>query len=344
MSVARAAGAAGLAIAAGLAPWAAQATPDMTGHDVVLASPPQKIADLWFAHNGVMVMLGAADRIVATVDRPKDQPWMFAIAPTLRKARWMPAQTPDIETLVHDGVQLVFIPQGEALRQECQAAGLPTAAMSFDSEEGLRRSVALTADMLGDPQAQAIARAYQQHLDEILKLVSSRVSDLPVEQRARVLHLQSLTPLKADGEGTLIDRWITVAGGRNAATGLHGNHMPITYEQILAWDPDVIILPGDAPDPESLPDHAAWDALRAVRSGLVYRNPKGVFPWDRYGPEFVLQVEWAAKLLHPGRFQDIDLNTATRDFYRTFYHAGISRDDADAILRAQAPAADRSSQ
>ena len=44
---------------------------------------------------------------------------------------------------------------------------------------------------------------------------------------------------------TLIDTWINVAGGTNAAgKDVQGNMQQVTFEQIQAWDPDVIIMMG----------------------------------------------------------------------------------------------------
>ena len=59
----------------------------------------------------------------------------------------------------------------------------------------------------------------------------------------------------------------------------------------------------------------------------MYLNPKGVFTWDRYGPEEVLQIQWAAQTLHPDLFADIDIQAATRAFYRDYYE--YTQTDAD---------------
>jgi len=311
---------------------------DMAGHAVVTAGPPRRIADLWFAHNGVMVMLGAADRIVATVDRRGDYPWMYRVAPVLGRAAWMAANTPDIEALVQARTDLVFIPQGEALRAECEQARLPVAAMTFSDVDGLRRSIALTAEILDDDGARAVARRYDAALTRTLADVARRVADVPEGKRPRVLHVESLSPLRVDGAGTIIDAWIRAAGGRNAASDITGNKRPVTLEQVIAWNPDVVVVSGVGSGLDAAGDRAAWDAVPAVKQGHVLRNPRGVFPWDRYGPEFLLQVRWAAKAFYPERFGDVDIVSDTREFYRDFYRYDLGVEEARAILAARPPA------
>ena len=90
--------------------------------------------------------------------------------------------------------------------------------------------------------AVAVAEDYVDYLQERLDWVSSRVSDIPEEERTTIAHGSSIYELDFDGANTIIDQWITYAGGINAAAeGLEGNLQTITMEQVLEWDPDVLI-------------------------------------------------------------------------------------------------------
>ena len=155
-----------------------------------------------------------------------------------------------------------------------------------------------------------------------------------------VLHIASLGPLKVDGADTIVEQWIKAAGGRNAAIGLDGNLQTVSIEQVLAWHPDVVILAANAGNIDQSPDAALWNTLDAVREHRVDRNPAGVFPWDRYGPEVALQLRWAAQVLHPEQFshaQGGSLPQQTQAFYKQFFHYTLSRDDAQRILAGLPP-------
>ncbi|MBB2204695.1 ABC transporter substrate-binding protein [Gluconacetobacter takamatsuzukensis] len=307
---------------------------DMAGQSVTVPDHPARIADLWFAHNAVTIMLGAAGRIAVTNDLPPTRPWMYRVAPDLYRATGVVGMVPNVEMLRHADVDVAFVSSDSPALEPMRRIGLPVVQAGFTDEASLRQAVALTAEVLGDPQAHEVAGRYVAMLDATRDRVAAAVSDIPEGRRPRVLHIQSLVPLKIDGTHTIIDDWITRAGGRNAAD-IPGNMHPVSVEQVAAWDPDVIIFGGDAGafDPAS----AQWAGLRAVRAGRVYRNPVGVFPWDRYGIEYPLQLLWTAQTLYPERFVKLDMIGDTILFYHDFFGYDLSHADAARILAAKGP-------
>ena len=82
----------------------------------------------------------------------------------------------------------------------------------------------------------------------------------------------------------------------------------------------------------------AWTGLTAVKNDAVYANPSGVFAWDRYSGEEALQVLWAAKLLNPDKFADINIEQETKDFYKLFYGCELTDDQVNRILTGENPA------
>ena len=50
-----------------------------------------------------------------------------------------------------------------------------------------------------------------------------------------------------------------------------------------------------------------------------------------------LQIQWAAKQLHPALFPQLDMVKATQDFYQKFYDYSLSANDAQRILKALPP-------
>jgi iron complex transport system substrate-binding protein len=307
---------------------------DDSGREVTVPAQVHRIADGWYAHHVLLMTLGAGQRIVATVNHPQGQPWMFKVLPSLGQATAINGTAFNVETLLSDRVDLVFTSTGDRQAMAYEQAGVPVMRMGYTDLAGLQRSMLATAQALGSAQALERAKAYNRYLDEQLATVKARVADVPQAQRPRVLHIASLDPLKVDGSDTLIDQWIQLAGGRNAAVGLKGNLQPVSAEQLLVWQPDVIVLAANAGDisPSSL-----LQQLPAVQQGHVVRNPAGVFPWDRYGTEVALQLEWAAQQLHPERFKEVDMVAKTMDFYRRFFDYPLTTAEAQRILKGLAP-------
>ncbi len=169
--------------------------------------------------------------------------------------------------------------------------------------------------------------------------MKAQTENLSDDQRPSVLHGNSVYTLNLDGTGTIIDDWIDVAGGKNANTESTTANAQATFsmEQVISWNPDVIIT-GKAGEAEKILADPAWADINAVKNQKVYVNPKGVFGWDRYGVEELLQVQWAAATLHPELFGDLDIKGKVSDFYAANLDYQLTDDDIERILSAQDPA------
>jgi iron complex transport system substrate-binding protein len=329
-------------------PSPAQAThviTDSTGATVQVPTTINRIADSWPAHNEVLQLLGAGDKIVATVLTPKTTPWLYTIDPALNNAQTVfTSTTVTTEKLTAARPDVVFVSNNSQLAAKTTELGIPTLQLIFQNFDDLKKVVTTTADVLG-PDAQAQATAYNSYLDTTLASVSAKTATVPTASRPKVLHISTLDPLVIDGTDSIIDSWITAAGGRNAAS-VSGTLKPVSTEQIAQWNPDVIILGTNAggsagAGAETLAKLAAdpfFGQLAAVRNHRTYINPAGAYLWDRYSAEEALQVQWAAKLLHPELFTDLDMVAATKSFYTRFLHYDLTDEQAGRILAAQNPA------
>ena len=184
------------------------------------AAPAHRIADLWYAHNAMTVMLGAGDRIVVTTDSPSAQPWMYRLAPGLRRATVVAASPVNAEALLAAKVDLAIVGR-PAEADHLKGLGIPSMACRVVDMASLRDCVNKTADAIGDATAHARARAYGAYLDSVVARLDRGLNGVPAEARPRVLHVGSLVPLRADGADTLIDDWIRRSGGRNVAGAQH---------------------------------------------------------------------------------------------------------------------------
>lgn len=317
------------------------ATPHARQQDAGAAAPAlppdAPILNGWPAHGSVLIMLGAAKRIVATVNQPRSRPWMYRVAPSLHHALQSPDRTFVMEDLLERNVQLAFLTPSDPSADKLASMGIRVIKTSFNDVASMRECILLTARELGG-DAPERARVYLDYLDREVAEMARWRERLPARAgRPGVLHIPAWSPtLQADGGHTIIDEWIQAAGGRNAATGLEGNLRPVTLEQLLAWDPEVLIESATA-SRQQRPE--GYRQLRAVRNQRVHVNPDGVFPWDRYGCEFPLQLRWAASRLHPDAMPgDDDLVARMQDFYRRFYGYVLEKSDAQRILKGEKPA------
>jgi iron complex transport system substrate-binding protein len=315
---------------------------DAAGRVVEIPLQVNRVVDLWPANHGIVLIVGGADKLVGTVAMAKKQPWFQKLYPRIKEVPVVSAASNDIniETLIglHPDVILMSYAGGmPAWMDRAASARIPVVLMPAVSFDDIKKTILMTGEVLGPKESAAareLADYYQHNIDRVRAVTAA----IPIEKRPRVLHSMQTGVLAIDGVQSLVDNWINIAGGRNAAD-VKGLGKLVTMEQVLKWNPDVIIC-GTAPNAENkqkICSDPQWSGIKAVKEGRVYVNPTGVYLWDRHSAEGALQVLWAAKLLHPESFRDLDLKKETAEFYRRFFHYQLTDGDYASILGATAP-------
>jgi iron complex transport system substrate-binding protein len=315
---------------------ATQTVTDMMGNTVQIPATVDRVADFWNAHNEVVLMLGAGDKIVATTSIIHSMSMFNKVYPrigTIPAPFDSTTKVVTMEDTVAAKPDIAILSDGmNKSADQLTAGGIPVVTLYFTTFEDLKKCFLLTGSILGG-DAKAKAEKYNDYLDTKLSEIKAVTSKIPADKKPSVLHINSLKPLQVDGNKTLIDTWINVAGGTNAAgNDVSGNQKAVTFEQIQAWDPDVIIMMGTTADKESVMNDPKWKDLKAVKNGKLYLNPKGVFYWDRYGAEEALQIQWAAKTLYPDLFKDLDIKDVLKKFYTEFFNYSLTDDDINSIM------------
>lgn len=321
-------------------------TDDM-GNQVTVPTNVKRVVDGYPFHSETLAILGAASKEVGSINSAKTLPWLYKVVPAYNKVPTVftsetEANVEEIVKLKPDVVFLAGQKGGNPLAAQLKKAGIPAVQISFQDIAGMKKSITMTAEVLG---GSAVARGEKlnNYLDSQFAKVTKVTSTIPDSQKPSVLHFCTQNPLTVDGTGSLMDYWIKAAGGKNAAT-VAGSSKEVTAEQVLQWNPDIIIAGRTHDNGFAASDSAAtvysntvFASLNAVKNKRVVDNPIGAFLWDRFGPEEGLQVVWAAKTFHPDLFKDINLNRETKNFYKTFLNYSLTDSDVNKILAAQAP-------
>lgn len=170
--------------------------------------------------------------------------------------------------------------------------------------------------------------------ERILADLAAVRADLPDADRPRVYYGRGADGLQT-GVGDAINiELLKYAGARNVAENVESarNLASVSLEQVLAWDPDVI-LTTDPNFYDLVWTHKVWSDLRAVRAGRVYLSPTLPFGWFDRPPSAnrLIGLKWLLAVLYPDRFGK-DLEAETRCFYKTFYHLDLSDDQMARVL------------
>ena len=223
---------------------------------------------------------------------------------------------------------------------EVNQAGLKGVRVSFQDFDGLKKTVRITAEVLGD-KAPAVAESYIKELEDNIQFVESRIKDVKEAQRPTVLHItKGIDLLMIDGGKSMIGEWIKMAGGKSVLPD-EANMVTVTMESIVEANPDVIIIGSSGNKAqaaiEKIKSAPSWQSISAVKNNRVYANPTGTFPWDRYSAEEALQILWAAQLFHPEKFKDVNMVEKTQGFYKKYYGYALSKKNAEQILKGLSP-------
>jgi iron complex transport system substrate-binding protein len=235
--------------------------------------------------------------------------------PTMQLAN----REPQVEAILNARPDVVLTLHREAV-DRLAALGLRVVYLSWREPEDVKACMALMGAVFGKPQ---VAQAYQAWFDASLAGVQAGLRGLRAADKPRVLYLQ---PETLTQPRLIAEWWIPAAGGTSVTDdGRRSESRSFSLEQVLLWDPDILILTTPKAAQRMRSDRA-FAGLRAVRTGRLHVVPVGAHSWSNRTAEQPLTVMWAARTFHPQRFAGLDLAAQARDFYARFF--GTRLDDA----------------
>lgn len=191
------------------------------------------------------------------------------------------------------------------------------------------------------PRAMLLAAECRRTLNEI----KQKIADIPQEQRRRYYYAEGPKGLETEPGGSMHVEALNFAGGVDVATGIQGQsgygRSPVSMEQVLRWNPEVVISVRDHSGPSSPASEfyksvwtdSTWQLVAAVRDREVYEAPQYPFNWIDRPPSVnrIIGIKWLANLFYPEIFR-YDMRQETRRFYETFYHVRLSEAQLDELL------------
>ena len=230
----------------------------------------------------------------------------------------------------------------DAMVSDCNALseslGIPVVAVDNElnnSAEAFR----FMGELLGvEDHAEELAQYAEQVFTDINVL-----SDIPEEKKVSVYFGNGEDSLETAPRGSQHAQILDAINAVNVADlelG-DGSRVQISAEQLLAWDPDVIVVNGEpkadksgnsaAEDILSNPDYAS---LKAVQDQKVYGTPNAPFSWvDRpAGPNRLIGMRWFSALIYP-EYIKCDINEEIHKFFDLFYHVDLSDEQLENVLK-----------
>lgn len=343
---------AGLPLAWGCLPGLGHALGDTPFGSTIVASfgkmPAGKNVRKVFAAGppaGVLVAALAPDKLLGWPMQLSDSARAL-LGPALQKHAFIGrlagrGSTMSIETLLQLQPDLI-LDAGTAdatyisgVQRVSEQTGLPTVLVQgriADHAAQLREVGAL----LGVPERAARLAAFA---DSALQLAAQVRADAPPARRPRVYYGRGIDGLETGLEGSINLELIEFCGGRNvAAAAGKGSLTRVSLEQILAWDPEVIVTQQPEFAQRVLSD-PLWKSLPAVRARRVHCAPSLPFGWLDGPPGLnrLIGIPWLVEKLHPqppALRAFGPLPQAVRQFYQQFYGKDLAAAEVGKLLDA----------
>ena len=296
---------------------------------VTIPDKVDRIACMYAFTGHVVAMLGKADNIVAVSNGLKRDVLLTEMYPAIKKAAVPKVQGAiNIEELAGVSPDIVFLHSQTgsnlAMADKLDAMGLTWIAVNFHNMAEQQRVIAMIGKSIG---ASARAEAYNNYYLSCIDRIHRVMVDIPPRERLRIYH-STVEPNRTSPRNSLPSDWISATGLINVtsldAGGLLNSNDMVGMEQIILWDPQVILAnePGVS---EYIRNNPQWAPVTAVKTRRIYQLPIGISRWGHPGSlETPLAILWTAKTIYPEKFQDINLEAEIRTFYQRFFNYEVS--------------------
>lgn len=252
--------------------------------------------------------------------------------------------------------------QGDAINYEAVIAAAPTIALNVSAindgtidqanelAEKLGAPVVMVSNQLKDApetyrflgellgledQAELLAAYTEKTFDDISNM------NIPEEEKIHIYYGNGEDSLETAPKGSSHGQIIDMVNAINIADlemG-DGSRVRISLEQLLAWDPDVIVVNGEPKSntsggaaADAIMNNPDFASLKAVQNGMVFGAPNVPFSWvDRPpGPNRIVGMRWLSALIYPD-YVNYNVDEEVREFFRLFYHITLTDEKLEEI-------------
>lgn len=227
----------------------------------------------------------------------------------------------------------------DALISDCdslsESLGIPVVAVDGDLTSA-PEAYRFMGELFGmEEQAEKLASYAEETFVDIAKM------EIPEGKRVRMYYGNGEDSLETAPAGSSHGQIIEMVNADNVADlelG-DGSRVQISAEQLLAWNPDVIVVIGEAKADISgksaasailgNPDYAS---LKAVQEQKVYGAPNAPFSWvDRPpGPNRIIGIRWLSGLIYP-EYLNFDVDEEVLEFFSLFYHIDLTEEQLENV-------------
>ncbi|MBR5312223.1 MAG: ABC transporter substrate-binding protein [Clostridia bacterium] len=290
---------------------------DQSGRTVTIEEEPQKLVSGYYISTSALIALDLDSRLVG-IEAKADKRAIYSLsAPELVELPNVgTAKEFDLEGCAALEPDLVILPlKLKSAADTLTELGIDVILVNPE-DQGLLEEMVTLIGRATNTEAKA---------DELLNFISAQSDRLTAELAdttdPKVYLAGNSSMLSTAGDAMFQSDMIRLAGGENVAAEITDTYwVETSYEQILTWNPEYIILASDASyTAEDVLNDANLADCDAVKNGNVYRMPAKAEAWDSPVPSGILGSVWLASILHPDICTEAEAAEIIDSYYETFY-------------------------
>jgi iron complex transport system substrate-binding protein len=300
---------------------------DMAGRRVVIKDPVNRIVTTFKPASLCVFSLGLAHKLVGVDTSSRQDPLHLAVFPGIADVAGVGTKSMGInfETLVALKPDLVILysqKEGIFLADRLAGMNIPSIVILPETFETIKQTLRVIAEAAGVPGK---SRYVEDQMDGVTGFVAQRVGALDEKERKTGYFASALGLFSTTTAHMIQHEIFNLAGLKNVSGRLTGYFQDISPEQLVQWNPDIMVLSQylKKGETERLFDKALQE-IRAISTKAVYRCPSSLAPWDYPSPLSVLACLWVAQKAYPERFSDIEMKDKADEFYQNLFGKTMS--------------------
>lgn len=297
---------------------------DHLGRQVSIEKKPDRIVSGYYISTSALIALGLEDNIVGIEAKADKRPiYNLAAKELLSLPNVGTAKVFDLEGCIALEPDLVILPiKLKDQIKTLEDMGITVIGVNPENQELLEEMITMIAKLTGVEDYEELLDYYKEK-DSELKEIHDDVLDKPK------IYLAGNSSLLSTATGKMYQNdLIETAGGVNVAVDVDDTYWAnISYEQLIEYNPDYIII---APEAEYTKEDVLNDnnlvGINAIKNNNVYEMPDEFEAWDSPVPSSILGKMWLTSILYEDKYPYDKFVDEVYDFYKKFYDFEIDKE------------------
>jgi len=302
---------------------------DQADRTVTVNMPVERVVAPSVANMRIIIQCGGVDKLVgvsAYIDKYADKMVCVAAYPKLKELPFVGYKGQEnYELMVSLKPDVIFTSSTYADETQ-ETTGIPVVSISTPSyyEAGSFEAYRLVGKIIGTGERVEELTSYtNEKFDEVTEVTSQ----IPESEKPRVYFCHAHRAKDITRAVVKYDP-LDMAGGINVAEelwqGSGSTVVDVSKEQVIKWNPDIILLHGfgkthTAFSIESVLADPDLQTVNAVKNRNINYTKGWYIGWDP--ATGVAETFYMAKLFHPEKFKDLDVEKEGNEILKRFYGA-----------------------